>query len=63
MKSFRPSPVGESSHTDPDSLEHAVASQLVHDQRGLHLSGFLVGVGNKATHKVGLARVEGVLEG
>ena len=37
MKSFRPSPVGESSHTDPDSLEHAVASQLVHDQGALHL--------------------------
>ena len=37
MKSFRPSPVGESAHTDPDSLEHAVASQLVHDQRWLHL--------------------------
>ena len=32
------------------------------DQGGLHLAGLLVGVGHKATHKVGLARVEGVLE-
>ena len=31
------SPVGESTHADPDSLEHTVASQLVHDQWGLHL--------------------------
>merc|ERR1719237_421948 len=52
-------PVGESAHADPDSLEHTVASQLVHDQRGLHLAGLLVGVGHKATHKVGLAGVEG----
>merc|ERR550519_2642604 len=52
-------PVGESTHADPDSLEHTVASQLVHDQRGLDLAGLLVGVGHKATHKVGLAGVEG----
>merc|ERR1719471_451549 len=52
-------PVGESTHADPDALEHTVASQLVHDQWGLHLAGLLVGVGHKATHKVGLARVEG----
>ena len=31
------SPVGEAAHADPDSLEHAVASQLVHDQWWLHL--------------------------
>merc|ERR1711971_1309600 len=52
-------PVGESAHADPDSLEHTVASQLVHDEWGLHLAGLLVGVGHKATHKVGLAGVEG----
>ena len=51
-------PVGESTHADPDSLEHTVASQLVHDEWGLHLAGLLVGVGHKATHKVGLAGVE-----
>ena len=53
------SPVGESAHADPDSLEHAVASQLVHDEGGLHLAGLLVGVGHKAAHKVGLAVVQG----
>merc|ERR1719347_1978108 len=52
-------PVGESTHADPDSLEHTVASQLVHDEWGLHLSRLLVGVGHKATHKVRLAVVEG----
>ena len=52
-------PVGESTHADPDSFEHTVASQLVHNQWGLHLAGLLVGVGHKATHKVGLAGVEG----
>ena len=30
-------PVGEATHADPDALEHAVASQLVHDQGRLHL--------------------------
>ena len=49
--------VGESTHADPDSLKHTVASQLVHDQRTLHLAGLLVGVGHQATHKVGLAAV------
>ena len=47
-------PVGKSSHADPNSLKHTVASQLVHDEWGLHLAGLLVGVGHKATHKVGL---------
>ena len=30
----------------------------MHDEWGLHLAGLLVGVGHKATHKVGLAGVE-----
>ena len=51
-------PVGESTHADPDAFEHTVASQLVHDEWGLHLTGLLVGVGHKATDKVGLAGVE-----
>merc|ERR1719367_2431474 len=52
-------PVGESTHADPDALQHTVASQLVHDEGGLRLAGLLVGVGHKATHEMGLARVEG----
>ena len=52
-------PVGESTHADPDSLEDAVASELVHDEGRLHLPGLLVGVGDKAAHKVGLAVVQG----
>merc|ERR1719336_3549149 len=51
--------VGETSHTDPDTLKHTITGQLMHNQRRLNLSGLLVGVGHKATDKVGLARVEG----
>ena len=52
------SPVGESAHADPDSLQHTVAGQLVHDERRLHVSRLFVGVWHQATHKVGLARVK-----
>ena len=51
-------PVGESSHADPDALQHTVTGQLVHDQRRLHLPGLLVGVGHDAAHEVRLAAVE-----
>ena len=30
-------PVGESTHANPDAFKHTVASQLVHDEGGLHL--------------------------
>merc|ERR1719204_2774812 len=52
-------PVGEASHTDSDTLKHTIASQLVHDKRRLDITGLLVGVGHKATHKVGLASIQG----
>ena len=52
--------VGEATHGNPNSLEHTIASQLVHDEWGLHISGLLVGVGHKATHKVGVAAVQGL---
>ena len=55
------SPVGESAHADPDALKHTVASELVHDERGLHLAGLLVGVWHQATHKVWLAVMQGGL--
>ena len=57
-KSCDGSPVGESAHADPDSLEHTVAGQLVHDQWRLHIAGLLMGVGHQATDKVRLARVK-----
>ncbi len=41
-------PVGESLPADPDSLEDAVAGQLVHDQRGVDVPRLLVGVGHHA---------------
>merc|ERR1719515_589903 len=52
-------PVGESSHADPDTLEHTITGQLVHNERRLNLSGLLVGVGHKATDKVRSTIVEG----
>merc|ERR1719412_1450515 len=51
--------VRESTHADPDTLQHTVTGQLVHNQRRLHISGLLVGVGHKAADKVGSAVVEG----
>ena len=45
-------PVGESTHADPDAFEHAVASELVHDERGLHPAGLLVRVGHDAPDEV-----------
>merc|ERR1719334_2389167 len=51
--------IGESSHADPDSFQHTITSQLVHNQGGLNFSWLLVGVGYKATDKVGLTTVEG----
>merc|ERR1719334_1724854 len=51
--------IGESSHADPDSFQDTITSQLVHDQGGLNFSGLLVGVGYKATDKVGLTTVQG----
>ena len=57
FKNHPQTPVGESTHADPDSLEHTVASELVHDEWGLDLAGLLVGVGHQAADKVGLAVV------
>merc|ERR1711963_770833 len=51
--------VGETSHTDSDSLQHTITGELVHNKMRLNLSGLLVSVGHKTTNKVRLARVEG----
>ena len=45
-------PVGEPTHADPDAFEHAVASELVHDERGLHPARLLVRVGHDAPDEV-----------
>ena len=52
-------PVWKSSHTDSDALQDAVACELVHDQRRLHVPRLLVGVGHEAADKVRLTAVEG----
>merc|ERR1719500_1985967 len=52
-------PIRESTHADPDTLEHTITGQLVHDKRRLNLSGLLVGVGHKATDKVRSTVVQG----
>merc|ERR1711963_258227 len=51
--------VGETSHTDSDSLQHTITGELVHDKMRLNLSWLLVSVGHKTTDKVRLARVKG----
>ena len=52
------SPVGETTTADTDSLEHAVAGELVHHQRGVQQEGRLVVVGHDATDEVGVGRVQ-----
>merc|ERR1719249_330010 len=42
-------PVGVALPADTDALKHTVAGQLVHDQEGVNLAGFLVVVGHNAT--------------
>merc|ERR1719376_1067090 len=41
--------VGQTQHTDADTLEHAVAVKLVHDKRSVDVSGLLDLVGDDAT--------------
>ena len=53
------SPVGETTTADTDSLEHAVASELVHHQGGVQQEGRLVVVGHDAPDEVGVGRVQG----
>merc|ERR1719367_493768 len=52
-------PIWESTHTDPDSLQHTITGELVHDQWRLNISWLLVSVGHKATDKVRSTIVEG----
>ena len=52
-------PVGETTTADTDSLEHAVAGQLVHHQGGVQQEGRLVVVGHDAPDEVGVGRVQG----
>ena len=56
-------PVGETTTADTDSLEHAVAGQLVHHQGGVQQEGRLVVVGHDAPDEVGVGRVQGGQEG
>merc|ERR1711892_466443 len=51
--------VWEAAHADPDTFQHSISSQLVHDQWGLNISGLLVVVRYKATDEVRFAAVEG----
>merc|ERR1719340_359496 len=55
--------VGESSPADPDSLEHTVAGQLVHDESRVQEAGGLVVVGHNAADEVGVGGVQGGQQG
>ena len=56
---FLNAPVGETTTANPDPLEHAVASQLVHHQGRVQEQGGLVVVWHDATDEVGIGGVEG----
>merc|ERR1712198_815582 len=50
--------VGQTQHTDADTLQHAVAVKLVHDERSINVSGLLDLVGDDATHEVRMGGVQ-----
>ena len=60
---FLNAPVGETTTTNPDPLEHAVASQLVHHQGRVQEQGGLVVVWHNASDEVGIGRIEGGEQG
>merc|ERR1719471_2057153 len=51
-------PVGEASHTNPDTFQYTITSKLVHNQFRLNSSRLLVGVGHNATDEVRLSAVK-----
>ena len=51
-------PVGETTAADTDALEDAVASELMHHQRGVQQEGGLVVVGHDAPDEVGVGGVQ-----
>ena len=55
-------PVGETSHTDPNTFKHTITSELMHDKWRLNFNGLLVGVGHNATDEVGLSLVKSTHE-
>merc|ERR1712198_86365 len=50
--------VGQTQHADADTLQHAVAVELVHDERSIDVSGLLDLVGDDATHEVRMGGVQ-----
>ena len=60
---FLDAPVGETPATDPDALEHTVASELVHHKSRVKKQGSLVVVWDNASDKVGIGGVEGGQQG
>ena len=56
-------PVGETPATDPDALEHTVASKLVHHKSRVKKQGSLVVVWHNAPDEVGIGGVEGGEQG
>merc|ERR1719320_260040 len=50
--------VGQTQHTNTDTLEHTVAVKLVHDKRSIDVSGLLDLVGDDATHEVRMSGVQ-----
>ena len=60
---FLDAPVGETPATDPDALEHTVASKLAHHKSRVKKQGSLVVVWDNASDEVGIGGVEGGEQG
>merc|ERR1719447_2573069 len=50
--------VGQTQHTDTDTLQHAIAVKLVHDKRSIDVSGLLDLIGDDATDEVRMSGVQ-----
>merc|ERR1719233_1777531 len=50
--------IREAPHADPDTLQHTITSQLMHDKWGFYISRFLVGIWHKTADKVRLTTVK-----
>ena len=55
---FFEAPVRETTATNPDALQHSVAGELVHDERGVGVARLLDLVGDDAADEVRMSRVQ-----
>ena len=54
--------IRETFPTDPNTLQHTIASELMHNEERVHNAGLFVAVGHNATDKAWLSRHQHVDE-